>query len=190
MRWTLITYDYDEVFGLGSEESLVSTPYQNFTRPNSERPLVEVYLESPFWRSEFERILQTLIKRFFKSSVIDPRLDAWQTMLRADVEWDLSLPVRSPGSINTTWTIWNFDNNIQSTDGQVMGLKEWVSRRSTAVCEQLGFTNEDDLAPLGQYNPDSRLPPHEQTTLEPSTASIQQYSIYWLFLTAFVGLCM
>ncbi|KAG2223187.1 hypothetical protein INT45_011533 [Circinella minor] len=170
-RWTVITYDYDEVFGIGVDRSVATISYQNFARANSSRPFINVHLESPFYRGEFERILQTMIKRFFKPSIIDARLDAWHNMLRADIEWNLNLPHLSPGSINTTWTIWNFDNNIQNTDGQIMGVKEWVRSRSAAVCEQLGFTDEDDLAPLGPYNPESRPPPNEQMDLNPSLAS-------------------
>ena len=167
----MITYDYDEVFGIGVDPSVATTPYQNFSRVNSSRPFIDIHIESPFYRVEFERILQTMVKRFFKPSIIDARLDAWHGMLRADMEWDLNLPYLSPGSINTTWTIWNFDNNVQNTDGQIMGVKEWVRSRSAAVCEQLGFTDEDDLAPLGPYNPESRPPPNEQNDLNPSLAS-------------------
>ncbi|KAI9484702.1 coth protein-domain-containing protein [Zychaea mexicana] len=190
-RWTMITYDYDEVFGIGVDPSVATTPYQNFSRANSSRPFIDVHLESPYYRGEFEKILQTIVKRYFKPSIIDARLDAWRTMLQADQHWNLELPARSPGTINTTWTIWNFENNIENTDGQVMGIKEWVRNRSAAVCEQLSFTDEDDLPPLGPYNAESRPPANEQTELKPSAAVpnlLWHQNSYCLVLTALAAL--
>lgn len=63
------------------------------------------------------------MKRFFKASVITPRLDAWTQMLREDVECDLTIEPNSPG-IKTQWTLRNFENNMKITDGENMGVEE------------------------------------------------------------------
>ncbi|KAG1058726.1 hypothetical protein G6F42_028560 [Rhizopus arrhizus] len=43
-QWTFISYDFDETFGLGAPRYMSTTPYDNFTRPNSQRPLIDVVL--------------------------------------------------------------------------------------------------------------------------------------------------
>ncbi|OBZ91798.1 hypothetical protein A0J61_00150 [Choanephora cucurbitarum] len=149
-KWILITYDFDETFGLGAPSYMATTPYSNFSRPGSERPLVNAFISSPYYKSEFEKVLQTLIKRFFKTSVITPRVEAWKQMLREDVEWDLSLEPKSVG-IKPQWTLWNFENNMNNTDGESMGVLEWINARSLAVQQQLNFNDVDDLPALESY---------------------------------------
>ncbi|KAI7900821.1 coth protein-domain-containing protein [Cokeromyces recurvatus] len=150
-KWTLISYDFDETFGLGAPRYMATTPYTNFSRPNSQRPLIDVFLKSPYYKGEFEKTLQTIVKRFFKPSVINPRLAAWKQMLQEDVEWDMSIEDKSEG-IRPQWTIWNFANNMNTTDGESMGVSEWVQIRSLAVQEQLNFTDIDDVTPLEAYH--------------------------------------
>ncbi|KAI7890835.1 coth protein-domain-containing protein [Mucor mucedo] len=148
--WTLISYDFDETFGTGAPRYMSTTPYSNFSRPDSKRPLVEAFINSPYYRAEFEQVLTTLVKRVFKSSVILPRLEAWTQMLRQEVEWDLTITPKSPG-ILTQWTLWNFDNNMKFTDGESMGVAEWVETRSTSLQALLNITDVDDLPVLGPY---------------------------------------
>ncbi|KAI8341911.1 coth protein-domain-containing protein, partial [Chlamydoabsidia padenii] len=150
-QWTLISYDFDETFGTGAPPHFVNTTWQNFTRPGSQRPLVDALLKSPYWASEFETMLKTIIKRLFKSSVLEPRLEAWRLMLRDDVAFDLGLNRTSPG-IQTTWTLWNYEHNINATDGANLGVAEWIRLRSLATQQQLLFTDVDDLPPLGPYS--------------------------------------
>jgi hypothetical protein len=149
-QWTLISYDFDETFGLGAPRYMATTPYGNFSRPTSQRPLVDAILKSPYYKAEFEKAIQTIVKRFFKQSVIKPRLDVWTQMLKEDVAWDLSLEPKSPG-IKPQWTLWNFENNMLATDGESMGVAEWIDARSLAVQQQLNFNDVDDLPPLGPY---------------------------------------
>ncbi|KAF1807017.1 coth protein-domain-containing protein, partial [Mucor lusitanicus] len=149
-QWTFISYDFDETFGLGAPRYMSTTPYENFTRPDSQRPLIDAVIKSPYYKAEFEKVVQTLVKRFFKASAINPRLEAWKAMLREDVEYDLSLPAESVG-IKPQWTLWNFENNLNATDGESMGVAEWVNARSVAVQQQLNFNDVDDLPPLGPY---------------------------------------
>ncbi|GAN11269.1 hypothetical protein MAM1_0521c10828 [Mucor ambiguus] len=149
-QWTFISYDFDETFGLGAPRYMSTTPYENFTRPDSQRPLIDVIIKSPYYKAEFEKVVQTLVKRFFKASAVNPRIEAWKNMLREDVEYDLSLPAESVG-IKPQWTLWNFENNLNATDGESMGVAEWVNARSVAVQQQLNFSDADDLPPLGPY---------------------------------------
>lgn len=150
--WTLISYDFDETFGTGAPAYMATTPYSNFSRPDSKRPLVNAIINSPYYKAEFEKVLQTLVKRFFKASVITPRLEAWTNMLRQDVEWDITIEPKSPG-IRPQWTTWNFENNMKVTDGQNMGVAEWVEKRSTSLQQLLNFNDVDDLPALGPYQP-------------------------------------
>lgn len=150
-QWTFMSYDFDETFGLGAAPYMATTPYSNFSRPNTQRPLIDVFLNSPYYKAEFEKVMTTLVKRFFKASVLGPRVEAHAAMLREDAIWDLSLEPKSPG-IRPQWTLWNFDNNMNATDGNTMGVIEWVNTRSTALQQQLNITDVDDLPPLEEYN--------------------------------------
>jgi hypothetical protein len=164
-QWALISYDFDETFGIGAEKHLISTPYTNYSRPGSQRPLIDVFLNSPYYKAEFEKVLQTIVKRFFKASVINPRLEAWTQMLREEVEWDLSITPKSPG-IQTQWTLWNFEANMNTTDGLNFGVAEWFNTRSTSLQQQLNFNDADDLPALGPYEGGSQWDPsnyHKKT---------------------------
>ncbi|KAI8986432.1 coth protein-domain-containing protein [Pilobolus umbonatus] len=149
-KWTLMSYDFDETFGIGAAAYLATTPYTNYTRAGSQRPLVDAIIKSPYYAPQFEQVLATIIKRFFKPSIITPRLEAWANLLREDVEWDLSIPFKSPG-MQADWTIWNFDNNMLLADGESMGVAQWITERSSSLATQLGITDVDDLPPLGPY---------------------------------------
>lgn len=169
-QWTLISYDFDETFGTGAPSHFVSTTWQNFTRPGSQRPLVDALLKSPYWTSEFETMLRTIVKRLFKLSVLEPRLEAWRVMLRDDVVFDLGLNRTSPG-LQTSWTPWNFEHNINATDGQNLGVAEWIRLRSEAVQQQLQFTDVDDLPPLGPYTGGRQWDQDKEGTRTPTGAT-------------------
>ncbi|CAO3600031.1 unnamed protein product [Absidia cylindrospora] len=168
-QWTLISYDFDETFGTGAPSHFVNTTWQNFTRPGSQRPLVDALLKSPYWSSEFETMLRTIVKRLFKISVLEPRLEAWRVMLRDDVVFDLGLNRTSPG-MQTSWTAWNYENNINATDGQNLGVAEWIRLRSSAVQQQLQFTDVDDLPPLGPYDGGRQWDQDKEGTRTPTNA--------------------
>ncbi|KAI8098469.1 coth protein-domain-containing protein [Halteromyces radiatus] len=155
-QWVIISYDFDETFGNGAQQGRDSVPYGNYSRPGSTRPLVDLFLSSPYYKSQFETILKTLVKRFFNPRVIQPRLDAWATLLKEDIEWDYSIPGHSPGT-KVTFTVQNFLNNLKTTDSGMEGINEWVTNRSKSLTQQLQFTDADDLPALGPYKEGSRL---------------------------------
>lgn len=143
-KWYLITYDFDETFGNGLEKpELLTVPYQNYSRPNSQRPLVDIFIKSPYYEPQFQEILKTLVKTFFNPRVIKPRLDAWTAMLKEDIEWDYALPYRSPGE-KRDFNAEDFSKNMYSTVGGRIGLLEWISNRTEAVSQQLNFNINDD----------------------------------------------
>ncbi|KAI9484701.1 coth protein-domain-containing protein [Zychaea mexicana] len=160
-QWALIAYDFDETLGNGVETAgFVNVRYEAYTPSSAKRPLVDAILESPYYRNEFETILKTLVKKFFKPSVIKPRLEAWIKMLRQDVGWDRSLPDTSPGK-KVTWTVADMEAGalgISATKGAQVGnsdlslsIVDWVQQRSELVCKQFGISDNDDLLPIGTY---------------------------------------
>lgn len=158
-QWTAITYDFDETLGNGVEqENLATVPYEEYGPRDSKRVLVDIILDSPYYRAEFERILTTIVKRYFKSSVIVPRLKVWMQMLAKDIAWDRSLEPQSPGD-KVEWTAKDVESSALGTGDGVKGesdlsvsISEWVDTRSKALCKQLGITDTDDLPPLGPYH--------------------------------------
>jgi hypothetical protein len=149
-KWYLITYDFDETFGNGLEDmSLMTTTYQNYSRPNSQRPLVDIFLKSPYYEPKFQDILKTLVKRFFNPRVVKPRFDAWADMLKEDIAWDRTLPLRSPGE-KEGFTDDGLNNLFVTVDSRI-GVLEWVSNRTSSLCQQLNFNDTDDLPALPAY---------------------------------------
>ncbi|ORZ24589.1 coth protein-domain-containing protein [Absidia repens] len=155
-QWVVISYDFDETFGNGAEKGRDSVPYGNYSRAGSTRPLVDLFIKSPYYKSQFEDILKTIVKRFFNPRVIEPRLQAWATLLKEDIEWDYSIPGHSPGD-KITFTVQNFLKNINTTDGDMEGINQWVTTRAKTLTQQLKFTDTDDLPALGPYTKGSQL---------------------------------
>lgn len=155
-QWVMISYDFDETFGNGAEQGRDSVAYGNYSRAGSVRPLVDLFLKSPYYKGQFETILKTLVKRFFNDRVMGPRLEAWATLLKEDIEWDYSIPGHSPGTQNS-FTVQNFLTNINTTDGGMEGITQWVTNRAKSLTQQLQFTDADDLPALGPYKQGSRL---------------------------------
>ncbi|KAG2224555.1 hypothetical protein INT45_004400 [Circinella minor] len=150
-QWTLITYDFDETLGNNlPDQNLITVSYDQYGQVNASRPLVEKLLGSPKWKGEFENILKTIVKRFFKPSVIGPRLDAWTQMLKEDMDWDRSLQPHSPGQ-SSNWTAADFTMGMNSTNKGQVGILEFVTKRSQSVCQQLQIQDNDDLPALPAY---------------------------------------
>jgi hypothetical protein len=146
-NWTMITYDFDETYGNGAPANLVNVTYENYVPTGQQRPIATQFLSSPYYKEMFETTLKTIVKRFFKPSIINPRLEAQMAMLKEDIAWDRSLTKKSPGT-DSHWTLDNFLTNVKTTSGGMMGIEEWVTQRSAATCQQLNITDTDDLPPL------------------------------------------
>ncbi|KAG0951208.1 hypothetical protein G6F57_001778 [Rhizopus arrhizus] len=154
-KWTLITYDFDETYGNGIEDaSLGTVAYENYSRPGAPRPLVTVFLNNTYYKNQFENTLKTIVKRFFKPSVVDARLQAWSEMLKEDIVWTRQIPGRSPGT-KTTFTLQDFQEGLLGNS--TASIHQWVSQRSAALTRQLNFQDNDDLPPLPAYTTGSHL---------------------------------
>ncbi|KAI9262358.1 coth protein-domain-containing protein [Phascolomyces articulosus] len=150
-QWALITYDFDETLGNNApDETLMTVSYEQYGRPNATRPLVDKLLQAPRYKEQFETTLKTIIKRFFKPSVIGPRLDAWTQMLKEDMEWDRSIQPHSPGQASN-WTVADMVSGMNTTTKGQIGILDFVTKRSQSVCQQLQFQDNDDVAPLPAY---------------------------------------
>ena len=173
-QWALITYDFDETLGNGVETAgFVNVKYDAYTPSSAKRPLIDAILQSPYYRNEFETILKTLVKKFFKPSIVRPRLEAWIKMLRQDVEWDRSLLDHSPGqkvpwtiadletstlgTTNTTTTATGSQRESKKIEGHAgnsdlsLSIADWVQQRSELICKQFGISDVDDIAAIGPY---------------------------------------
>ncbi|KAI9279635.1 coth protein-domain-containing protein [Sporodiniella umbellata] len=151
-KWTLITYDFDETYGNGIEDPKLNTvAYQNYSRPGSKRPLVDVFLKNTYYIGQFETILKTIVKRFFKPSVMDARLKAWSEMLHEDIAWSRAIPGKSQGE-KTKFGLKDFQDGLLGNNSETISISQWISRRSAALTQQLNFQDNDDLPALPAYN--------------------------------------
>lgn len=150
-KWTLITYDFDETYGNGIEnEKLNTIAYQNYSRAGSQRPLVEVFLNNTYYAGVFEDTLKTIVKRFFKPSIVDARLQAWYEMLKEDIVWTRSIAGRSSGE-KTSFTLQDFQSGLLGNSSSTISISQWVTKRSVALTQQLNFQDNDDLPALPAY---------------------------------------
>lgn len=167
-QWALITYDFDETFGNNAPDpGLTTVAYEQYGRPNATRPIIQKLLQSPYWKSQFEDILKTIVKRFFKPSVMEARLKAWQQMLQEDIAWDYGLQTHSPGT-QSNWTINDFNSGLFNTTQEQIGLLEYIQKRSASVCQQLNIQDTDDLPPLGPYTGGKYLDAQGQVSDHPT----------------------
>jgi hypothetical protein len=156
-KWYLITYDFDEVFGNGVEDAGMNTvAYQNYSKPGSQRPLVTVFLNNTYYQGVFEDTLKTIVKKFFKPSVIDARLKAWEQMLAEDITWSRAISSQSPGT-KTTFTLQDFKDGLLGTNGSTISISQWVTKRAEALTTQLNFKDTDDLPAIGPYTNGTHL---------------------------------
>ncbi|KAI8889231.1 coth-domain-containing protein [Backusella circina FSU 941] len=171
-KWTLITYDFDETFGNNLEVPGMNTvTYQNYSRPGSQRPLVTVFLNNTYYRAMFEDILKTLVKRFFKPSVVEPRLKAWVEMLSEDIAWTRSLSGKSSGTI-TQFTLEQFKETMTGLEVSNPSIQQWVSNRCSSLQSQLNFNDKDDLPALGPYTGGTHLDANGKVTKGSSPGSV------------------
>lgn len=148
-KWTLITYDFDEVYGNGLEDASLNTvSYKNYSRPGSQRPLIDVFLNNTYYDGVFQTTLKTIVKRFFKPSIVNPRLQAWSKMLEEDIVWSRGIAGHSPGT-KTSFTLQDFQNGL--TGNNTDSISQWVSKRVDALKTQLNFDDTDDLPALPAY---------------------------------------
>ncbi|CEP08366.1 hypothetical protein [Parasitella parasitica] len=145
-KWYLITYDFDDClgnfFGELKKPWLMTIPYQNYTLPKAKRPLVDIFIKSPYYEPQFQDILKHIIKTFFNYRVMKARIDAWAEMLREDVIWDYALPRHSPGTAKH-WGVKTFYNNMNTTVASRYGILEWIANRTESIAQQLDFQIED-----------------------------------------------
>ncbi|KAI9311215.1 coth protein-domain-containing protein [Dichotomocladium elegans] len=163
--WYLVSSGFDETLGNGIHNPAFSTvPYQQYKPSAAIRVPVDVILGSPYYKAQFEHILTVIIKRFFKPSVVRPRIEAWRAMLRKDLAWDRGLGNMSPGQ-PLPWTMDDFEASIggsqykgkKGTSETSLSIGEWVERRSASLCKQLGISSLDDIPPLGLYDGEGRM---------------------------------
>ncbi|KAI8981416.1 coth protein-domain-containing protein [Pilobolus umbonatus] len=155
--WTLVTYDFDESYGGGLEDwAMATVAYTNYSRPGSKRPMVEAFLQNPYYDGVFQDILKTLVKRFFKPSVIKPRLDAWNEMLKEDIAWSRAIPGKSTG-ITTSYTVADLTSGLIGGNEGILSINDWITKRAAALTTQLNFSDVDDLPALPAYTDASFL---------------------------------
>ncbi|KAI9481057.1 MAG: coth protein-domain-containing protein [Benjaminiella poitrasii] len=119
------------------------------------RPLTQSMLRVPQFRNEFENLILNYTKGIMNPTVLFPRIDELYKMLEDDVAWDRSLPrvgnnsailqkiedMIGSGNITTSSAADVFDSSVtfydavngNTNNSMSMGLKEWISLRSTNI---------------------------------------------------------
>jgi hypothetical protein len=141
-RWQFIPTDFDSTFNDGNLTDVLTT-YRRFAagrleRPGKDHPLItKLILKNNDINRRFEKILLLIVKGVFQPKVLDPRIDAYVTMIQNEVKWDLSISRSSlPGK--RMFTVEDFHNNIKrGIQGIRFGIKPWIEDRAASVPSQV-----------------------------------------------------
>lgn len=92
-RFTYLAADFDMTMGntivkLANQWSGNYTQYPGF----SLRPLTQKIIQVPVFKSQFEQLLQNVIKELVNPKIANQHIDDLVSYLREDVEWDDALP--------------------------------------------------------------------------------------------------
>ncbi|GJJ72569.1 spore coat protein H [Entomortierella parvispora] len=140
--WQFIPTDFDSTFNDGSRPDVV-TDYKHFAasrlkRPGKDHPLItKLILKNKDINALFEEILSSIVKGVFKPEVLNPRIDAYVSMIRDEVKWDLSIS-RTSNQGKRGFTLEDFNNGIkQSVQTINYGIKPWIESRASSFPKQI-----------------------------------------------------
>ncbi|KAI9486830.1 MAG: coth protein-domain-containing protein [Benjaminiella poitrasii] len=151
-RFVMTEQDFDLTMGASTQNSSLLNlgNWTNFPGVTTS-PLSSSMLRVPEFKTEFERIIFNFTKGIMNPTILFPRIDQLYSMLEEDVAWDSSLPTVAEnlmfelagGLMNSTDSQkhvslaqmfpFNVSVNGHSDFGFNMGLKEWVSLRSSNI---------------------------------------------------------
>ncbi|KAG0221659.1 hypothetical protein BGW41_006629 [Actinomortierella wolfii] len=141
-RWQWISTDFDGTFGNGDPTDTLTT-YEAWVPSfaSHDRPMVtKVILKCNPIRQRFEQILRDIVGWCFKPEGLFPRIDVYEKMLSAEIEWDLKISRAGyPGKSNN-WTPQDFHNSIMGpVNKMAIGIKPWIVGRTKDLQAQLNF---------------------------------------------------
>lgn len=133
-KFEYVSWDVNESFGnfnMGLTNSQLQTLSMfHVSSPSSNRPLVQKMLTVPAYKSELVSVICDWVQNEFSNAILDSKIDSLANAIRTDVYADP----------NKFFTNANFETNLSSDVGLIMGIKSFISARRTALISEL-FTN-------------------------------------------------
>lgn len=134
-KFEFIPYDPDNTFGIdwfGIDWD--NRNIYSWDMAGEDRPLTERLLEHQVYRDRFSFYMKYALDNYFNSSNLNPKIDAFKTMIQTSAEND------TYRTLDYGWTITDFNNsyNYGFTDLHVKnGLKDYISTRNNSANSQL-----------------------------------------------------
>lgn len=131
-KFEWITWDVNESFGTFrmnmNPTQVLNLQYTSAPSPPGSRPLIQNMATVPAFTTELAYVLCDWLQDDFTNAALDPKIDSIANRIRPHVYTD-TLKFYSNS---------DFDNNLAADVGASFGLKSYISRRRTALMNQLG----------------------------------------------------
>ncbi|KAF9439242.1 hypothetical protein BGZ76_007443 [Entomortierella beljakovae] len=139
-KWQWISTDFDSTFGDGRPTD-IQTTYQEYAPRlfKHDHPLVsKLILENIDTNARFEELLLEITRVVFNPTALFPRIDAYEQMIAADVEWDLSIDRSKMMGKDLQYTLQDFhDSIVKEVAGVNIGIKPWIEQRAKDIPNQV-----------------------------------------------------
>jgi len=133
-KFEWVSWDVNESFGNFSM-GLTNTQLKNLSMyhvstPSSNRPLVQKMLTVPSYKSTLTDVFCQWLQYDFSNAALDSKIDSLANAIRTDVYADAI----------KFYTNANFETNLTSDVGMIMGIKTFITERRNALMAEL-FSN-------------------------------------------------
>jgi spore coat protein CotH len=153
-RFEWIAWDVNEAFGnfnMGMNLTQIEAlPITYVPSPGNNRPLMSKMLNDSYYFSRYKAHLCNMMTNYFRSDLLDPKIDSIANRIRADVYADP----------NKQYTNQQFESNITTDMGPTAGLKPFIVNRRQNLLGQVnsseclnGINEKEEASVLIYPNP-------------------------------------
>ncbi len=146
-KFDWITWDASTAFGIdvpGTVSQIENTSVLYTTPPNTNHPLITRMLADSFYTATYLNTVCRYANYDFLPSVLNPKIDALATMIRADFYADTQKQYSNQNFED------NIINDIIVNNYTIIGLKSFITNRSSSVLTELnglGVSCDNSMAP-------------------------------------------
>jgi len=181
-KWHFIDSDFDQTFGHGSPDSIVSTSISNFLKKKSDksRPLLDNLLKNSTNKKYLDNAIKRMIQTCFNINAVGPRIDSFAQLIKEDALWDFSLKRMnaSSGKLDSyTYKEKDFTHQIsnKSEASYPYPIKKWIIDRSKKVASQYSISvPSTPNTNLGTFAPEYETTSKKETTGKVTTTVVKK----------------
>ncbi|KAG0051207.1 hypothetical protein BGZ83_003992 [Gryganskiella cystojenkinii] len=137
--WQFLPSDFDHSFSSGGNRVETETPYKKYAQNGrftfKNHPLVaKLIFKNKDINKKFETILHTITQDVFSSAELESRIQAYETQIEQEVEWDISIDRSElPGTEVPDLSVVKFHKSIWKIHN---GVVPWIRGRAKSNTRQ------------------------------------------------------